>query len=321
MSKKSSKNDDDPVKDVAENDTDDVTEIISVPAPEPDGEGSDATQILPMRKPAKPMQQLPGAVIGVAGARPSAESAAAPTPIEPTDAPSTPGDDEEATKILFNARDDQTPSPEQNEDGTESTPHSTLSEEQLSEGQPAEQSDAPSSQDKGAAAVADPEANQPEGTQPDDSQPESAPKTVFLPPVSKSKQHDDFNPPVGWLVVVEGPGCGTALTINYGQNTIGRGDDQHIQLNFGDTRIARETHAYVVYDEVARTYFVRDAGKKNLVRLNGKPVLAPEQLSSHDRIQIGETTCLFVPLCSADFDWLGGEDDPATGPGEDGEAS
>ena len=45
--------------------------------------------------------------------------------------------------------------------------------------------------------------------------------------------------PVGWLVVVDGPGRGAAFTIFDGVTQIGRGPSQAVRLDFGDNSISR----------------------------------------------------------------------------------
>lgn len=128
-------------------------------------------------------------------------------------------------------------------------------------------------------------------------------KTTFI--LSNSKEADpSFNPVVGWVVVVDGPGRGSALQIYYGQNSIGRGTDQRICLDFGDARISREAHAFLVYDEIQRKFFLKDNGKSSVVRLNGTIVLAPTEIGDRSLITIGQTTLLFIALCSDSFDWL-----------------
>lgn len=301
----------------ADNDADDVTEIISAEpsAPIPSSDDADVTKIVfggdKTDQPKKTIQELPGAVIGVAGARAGARpSDDTPDQIHDSD------DEDASTKILFDTPAEQTPvSDTPSEPATTDEDASEQSSAKLSKAGP--ESEIALERDNGDAQNAEPSQIAAQN-QPSPSKTDTEEKTVFLPPVSKLKKQDDFNPPVGWLVIIDGPGRGAALTIHYGQNTIGRGDNQQIQLNFGDNRIARETHAYVIYDEIARQFYVRDAGQKNLVRVNQQPVLSPVELKSHDHIQIGATTCLFVPLCTPSFDWLGGEDDPATGPGDGG---
>ncbi len=269
-------------------DDNDVTQIVPASKPDSENEGADATQILPARSSVQPTQQLPGTVIGMVGSVADGSAASEQAPVKTSATPDVGSDDEAATKILFN-----TDSQAATTAGSQQDPKSSAQGDNLNIARSTDQTDSH-----------------------DDPIPEDE-NTVFLTPDTKSEDQDDFNPPVGWLVVMEGPGRGTVLNIHYGQNTIGRGEEQDIRLNFGDTQVTRETHAFILYDELERTFFLRDAGKKNLVRINKTPVMTPTQLHSHDQIQIGATTCLFVPLCNDAFDWLGGEDDPATGPPEE----
>lgn len=113
--------------------------------------------------------------------------------------------------------------------------------------------------------------------------------------------HSNF--PVGWLIVVDGPGRGAAFTIHDGVASIGRSPDQAVPLAFGDNSISRENHAAIAYDDEQRSFFLGHGGKANLVRLNGRPVLSTEELRSDDAIRIGETTLRFVALCGAQFSW------------------
>ncbi len=114
--------------------------------------------------------------------------------------------------------------------------------------------------------------------------------------------------PVGWVVVADGPGRGECFSLEAGMSQIGRGEDQAIQLDFGDNAISRMNHAAIVYDQETHTFFLGHGGKKNVVRLNNKPVISNEELKSEDEIKVGETTLRFMALCSADFNWANQED-------------
>ncbi len=112
--------------------------------------------------------------------------------------------------------------------------------------------------------------------------------------------------PVGWLLVVEGPGRGECFSLEAGMSEIGRGDDQAIKLDFGDNSISRVNHAAVVYDPETHSFMLGHGGKKNIVRLNGTPVISNETLTTGDQIKLGETTLHFVALCTAEFNWNDG---------------
>lgn len=109
--------------------------------------------------------------------------------------------------------------------------------------------------------------------------------------------------PVGWLVVVAGPGRGASFALADGMNQIGSGDQAHVRLAFGDDRVTEEAHALVVYDSTSQEFLLSHTGQQELVRLNGQPVLEIASLSSNSEITIGATTLRFVELCGHGFSW------------------
>lgn len=117
-----------------------------------------------------------------------------------------------------------------------------------------------------------------------------------------------IEPVVGWLVVMGGPGKGASLSLAYGVNSVGRGADQGVALDFGDDQITRGTHFSVAYDARHRNFFVQHGGGQNLTYLNDQPVLAPTPLSSGDEISVGGTLLRFVAFCGDGFDWADMED-------------
>ena len=117
--------------------------------------------------------------------------------------------------------------------------------------------------------------------------------------------------PVGWIVVTEGPGRGECFALMSGMSQIGRGEDQAVQLDFGDNSISRTNHAAIVYDPDNKEFLLGHGGKSNIVRLNNKPLISNEPLQSGDVMRIGETVLRFVALCGPTFNWSEGT------PGED----
>ena len=117
--------------------------------------------------------------------------------------------------------------------------------------------------------------------------------------------------PVGWIVVVEGPGRGESFTLQSGMSQIGRGEDQAIQLDFGDNSISRTNHAAIVYDPEEKEFLLGHGGKSNIVRLNNKAVISNEAIKTGDLIKIGETVLRFIALCDESFNWSdkGSEED------------
>ena len=111
-------------------------------------------------------------------------------------------------------------------------------------------------------------------------------------------------PVVGWLVVLDGPGKGSFRAIFSGSNTIGRSSSQRIPIDFGDDAISSEKQAFLVYDGRKRQFqLVPNLERPNLVHLNDSALLANGELKPHDKVTMGRTTLLFVPLCGPEFDW------------------
>ncbi|PWJ19343.1 FHA domain-containing protein [Jannaschia seohaensis] len=109
--------------------------------------------------------------------------------------------------------------------------------------------------------------------------------------------------PIGFLVIIDGPGFGTSFALAAGLSTLGRGEDQTVTLDFGDDSISRNNHASIAYDEEENQVLIGHGGKSNLVRLNGKPLVSTTELSNGDQIRIGKTTLRFVALCGPEFSW------------------
>lgn len=137
-------------------------------------------------------------------------------------------------------------------------------------------------------------------------------RTSTRPPAAEAKpdtsaaatqnSHMD-DPPVGWLVVVAGPGQGATLTLGNGVNSLGRDASERLSLDFGDEMISRSGHATVTYDPRGKKFYIQHGGGTNLTYVNDQPVLAPQELLANTQILVGDTTLRFVPLCGEAFDW------------------
>ena len=114
--------------------------------------------------------------------------------------------------------------------------------------------------------------------------------------------HQD--PVVGWLVVIGGPGLGAFRAIYEGNNTIGRGADQRIPIDFGDDAISTEEQAFLRYDSADRQFLlVPNLAKTNVISINEAKPTAAVKLSAMDVITMGRTQLVFVPFCGDEFDW------------------
>ncbi|MCD8130158.1 MAG: FHA domain-containing protein [Lachnospiraceae bacterium] len=109
-------------------------------------------------------------------------------------------------------------------------------------------------------------------------------------------------PVVGWLVCVKGNNLGRDYRIVAGRNFVGRGDKMDICIK-GDTSVSRTSHAVVVYDPKSNVFLAQPGDAKELFYINDALVLSPTQMKPMDRISVGETTLVFVPLCGEGFQW------------------
>lgn len=111
-----------------------------------------------------------------------------------------------------------------------------------------------------------------------------------------------IDPVVGWLVCVAGPETGNDYRLHAEKNFIGRGETMDVRIA-SDNTISRENHAALSFDPKKECFRLLPGDGRGLVYLNGEEVVAPEVLNAGDRIELGDTVLLFVPLCGPDFRW------------------
>jgi len=112
-----------------------------------------------------------------------------------------------------------------------------------------------------------------------------------------------IDPVVGWLVCIEGKEKGKDHRIHSDNNYIGRSKKMDIIIENDDT-VSRDNHAIISYDKRTRTFYFAPGSGRAVVYVNDAPALAAVQLKNSDRIEIGNTKFLFVPLCGEEFDWI-----------------
>lgn len=121
-------------------------------------------------------------------------------------------------------------------------------------------------------------------------------------PVGYKQEMGAVRPVTGWLVCVQGAEKGKDFRLHADMNYIGRSRTNDVVLA-SDPTVSRERHAMIAYDTRGKMFFFAPVGGSSLVRQNGKPVLSTVELKRGDRIEIGEGTYIFVPLCGEDFEW------------------
>lgn len=111
-----------------------------------------------------------------------------------------------------------------------------------------------------------------------------------------------FDPIVGWLVCVSGPNRGEDYRLHSGKNFIGSSKENDVHIE-NDRTISHLKAASVSYDEKNKVFYIQSGEGRNLTYLNNEPVLSYAKLAIYDRITIGTTDLLFVPLCCDKFTW------------------
>lgn len=116
------------------------------------------------------------------------------------------------------------------------------------------------------------------------------------------KKEREIKPVVGWLVCINGPEQGRDYRIKPEGNTIGRSTAKDIYIA-GDNAISTDTHATLIFDYKKNDFYVRPGEKGYNIYLNDEIVLGPQKLNPYDRVEMGKSIFIFVPLCGDRFQW------------------
>jgi len=129
----------------------------------------------------------------------------------------------------------------------------------------------------------------------------SAPGDVGVT-VARVRKTMGFDPVVGWLVCIQGPEKGRDYRVRSERNGIGRGPEMAICIASDET-ISRENHAIISYNPRKASFRIAPGEGRGMTYLNDEEVDVPQPLQAYDRIELGQTQLLFVPLCGEHFHW------------------
>jgi pSer/pThr/pTyr-binding forkhead associated (FHA) protein len=107
----------------------------------------------------------------------------------------------------------------------------------------------------------------------------------------------------GLLVLTEGPQRGRVFAVNLGRNRIGRGPENDIILDTGDTAISKDDHLVLAADPKNQRYFLVPGNSTNLAYVDDQPLLESCEIVDKAVIQIGETKVLFIQLFGNYLEW------------------
>ena len=106
---------------------------------------------------------------------------------------------------------------------------------------------------------------------------------------------------VGWLVCTKGASIGRDYRLHVGWNYIGR--DSSMDVYLPDPKVSHRM-AKISYDPESRTFGIAPCeGAKSLSYLNDKPLRGDRDIEAYDRIRIGDTELMLIPLCSDKVAW------------------
>ncbi len=109
-------------------------------------------------------------------------------------------------------------------------------------------------------------------------------------------------PVVGWLVCVAGNHVGEDFKLKAGRNFIGRNSSMDVALT-GDASVSRDRHAILLYEPRNNQFVVQPGDARELSYLNDNVILNAAEINAYDRLTLGKTTLVFIPLCTERFRW------------------
>jgi len=116
------------------------------------------------------------------------------------------------------------------------------------------------------------------------------------------------DPPVGWLVVVDGPARGRVATLGMGINLLG--SDRIVRAApaqaCGDLTVSRTPAGAISYYPGGNRFHVAPGLGEHRIHVDGEPLSAVREIAPFAEIRVGRTVLRFVPLCGDGFRWDGG---------------
>jgi len=111
-----------------------------------------------------------------------------------------------------------------------------------------------------------------------------------------------MEPVVGWIVCIKGTNKGRDYRLHSDLNKVGRAPSMDVCIE-GDETISRENHCQIAFSPRSRTFNVIPGSGRNLIYLNDQDVLSAMRLNAYDRLDLGESSFVFIPFCTDEFDW------------------
>ena len=108
--------------------------------------------------------------------------------------------------------------------------------------------------------------------------------------------------PVAFLICIAGNNLGYSYALADGRNYIASGADADVRLD-KDTSVSAECHAVVTYNASNNKFTLSAGTGRGITYLNGEQIDVSSDLNADDRIKVGSSELLFIPVCSDKFKW------------------
>ena len=106
----------------------------------------------------------------------------------------------------------------------------------------------------------------------------------------------------GWLICTGGPHRFQEFRLKKEKNIIGRQKELDVPLE-KDLGVSRKKHAVIFYEKDTMKFQICQGESQEAVYVNGVMLLGNMFLRPYDRITVGYSELLFLPLCSEKFMW------------------
>ena len=113
---------------------------------------------------------------------------------------------------------------------------------------------------------------------------------------------EPLKPVTGWLVCLKGPSEGKDYRVVPEKNFIGRASNMDIRI-ISDNEIDQNNHAVIVFDPEQNKTILLPGTSNGLVYIYNdedkwEAVHAEREIFSGDKIKMGQSEFIFVPLCN-----------------------
>lgn len=125
---------------------------------------------------------------------------------------------------------------------------------------------------------------------------------VAAAPVASQTSKPAKTKPVAFMVCIAGGNLGDSYTVAEGRNYIAGGSDADIKLN-KDPSVSVDCHSVVTYNPSNNKFTLSAGTGRGITYLNGEQIDVSAELSSGDKIKVGSSELLFVPVCTDKFKW------------------